>query len=69
LIEKESSAWFEAIQRVFERMTDIPPAEIAAALRSPQLSLFLFQFADYAAATGVTTVGTDQAPRRKEEVL
>ena len=68
-IEKESSAWFEAIQRVFERMTDIPPAEIAAALRSPQLSLFLFQFADYAAATGVTTVGIDQAPRRKEEVL
>jgi F420-non-reducing hydrogenase small subunit len=69
LIEKESSAWFEAIQRVFERMTDIPPAEIAATLRSPQLSLFLFQFADYAAATGGTTVGTDQAPRRKEEVL
>jgi F420-non-reducing hydrogenase small subunit len=60
-IEKESSAWFTAVQRVFERMTDIPPAEIAAALRSPQLSLFLFQFADYA--------GVDQSPRRKEQVL
>jgi F420-non-reducing hydrogenase small subunit len=60
-IEKESSVWFTAIQRVFERMTDIPPAEIAAALRSPQLSLFLFQFADYA--------GVDQPPRRKEQVL
>jgi uncharacterized protein (DUF2336 family) len=42
-------------------MTDIPPAEIAAALRSPQLSLFLFQFADYA--------DIDQHPRRKEQVL
>ena len=29
-------------------MTDIPDAEIDAALRSPQLSMFLFQFADYA---------------------
>jgi F420-non-reducing hydrogenase small subunit len=60
-IEKESSAWFTAIQRVFERMTDIPADEIATALRSPQLALFLFQFADYA--------GAEQAPRRKEQML
>ncbi len=35
--------------RVFERMTDIPQAEIEEALHAPQLSLFVFQFADYAA--------------------
>jgi hypothetical protein len=60
-VEKESSAWLTSIQRVFERMTDIPAGEIAAALRSPQLALFLFQFADYA--------GVGQAPRRKEQML
>jgi F420-non-reducing hydrogenase small subunit len=60
-IEKESSAWFTAIQRVFKRMTDIPPAEIEAALRSPQMALFLFQFADYG--------GVDQPPRKKEQIL
>jgi hypothetical protein len=60
-IEKESSAWFKAIQRVFERMTDIPPDEIEAALRSPQMALFLFQFADYG--------GEGQHPRRKEQIL
>jgi F420-non-reducing hydrogenase small subunit len=60
-IEKDSSAWFKSVQRVFENMTAIPPDEIAAALRSPQLSLFLFQFADYAEI--------DQQPRRKEQVL
>jgi hypothetical protein len=32
---------------VFEAMTNVPPEEIEAVLRSPQLSLFLFQFADY----------------------
>jgi hypothetical protein len=42
-------------------MTDIAPEEIEAALRSPQLSLFLFQFADYA--------GAGQAPRRKDQVV
>jgi F420-non-reducing hydrogenase small subunit len=52
-IEKESSKWFA--------MTDVPPAEIEAALRSPQLALFLFQFADYA--------GTGRPPRPKEKVL
>jgi F420-non-reducing hydrogenase small subunit len=60
-IEKESSVWFGAIERVFEHMTDIPPGEIAQVLRSPQLSLFLFQFADYA--------DVNQPPRRKEQVL
>jgi F420-non-reducing hydrogenase small subunit len=60
-IEKDSTAWFASILRVFARMTDIPAEEIEAALRSPQLSLFLFQFADYA--------GTGQAPRHKEQVL
>jgi F420-non-reducing hydrogenase small subunit len=42
-IEKESEVWFAAIHRVFTHMTDIPEDEVEAALRSPQLSLFLFQ--------------------------
>jgi hypothetical protein len=42
-------------------MTEIPEEEIEAALRSPQLSLFLFQFADYA--------GAGQAARHKEQVV
>jgi len=42
-------------------MTDIPFDELDAALRSPQLALFLFQFLDYA--------GTSRAPRRKEKLL
>jgi hypothetical protein len=53
--------WFAAIHRVFEHMTDIPSEEIEDALRSPQLSLFLFQFADYA--------GVGQTPRQKEQVV
>jgi F420-non-reducing hydrogenase small subunit len=48
-ISRSSDEWFEAIQKVFARMTDIPPEEIARAVRSPQLALFVFQFADYAA--------------------
>ena len=60
-IEKDSQVWFKSIQRVFSHMTDIPDVEIDQALRSPQLSMFLFQFADYAA------VG--QAPRSKEKVV
>ena len=60
-IEKDSAAWFKAIQRVFEHMTDIPPEELDAALRSSQFSLFLFQFADYA--------GMEQPTHRKEQVL
>jgi F420-non-reducing hydrogenase small subunit len=60
-IEKESEAWITSIHRVFEHLTDIPPDEIEAALRSPQLSLFLFQFADYA--------GAGQVPRHKDQVV
>ncbi len=61
LIEKEASAWFTALQGVFDRMTDIPSAEISTALKSPHLSIFLFQFSDY----------DDQgnAPRPKDKVL
>jgi len=60
-IEKESKAWFASIQRVFTAMTDIPPGEIEAALHSPQLALFLFQFSDYDE--------TGRPPRSKEKVL
>ncbi|MCD4671376.1 MAG: hypothetical protein K8R77_01825 [Anaerolineaceae bacterium] len=60
-IEKDSSAWLKSIQRVFEKMTNIPPEEIYETLRSPQLSLFLFQFSDYNQ--------TGKPPRPKEKVL
>jgi F420-non-reducing hydrogenase small subunit len=62
LIEKESSAWFESIGRVFAALTDVPPEEVESGLRSPQLALFLFQFSDYADAAG-------GHPRSKEKVL
>ena len=61
LIEKESDAWFTGIRRVFESMTDVPAGEIDWALRSPQLALFLFQFADYA--------GGDRPLRHKEQMI
>lgn len=61
LIEKESSAWFTSIQRIFKALTDIPPEEVEAGLRSPQYALFLFQFSDYAAV--------ERPPRPKEKVL
>ena len=60
-IEKGSEAWLETIHRVFATMTDIPAEELDAALRSPQLALFLFQFSDYA--------GTSRPPRQKEKLL
>lgn len=60
-IEKESQFWFTSIHRVFSKMTDIPDDEVEAALRSPQISLFLFQFADYAAS--------GQLPRDKSQVV
>ena len=60
-IEKDSDVWFSSIHRVFSHMTDIPDEEIDAALRSPQLALFIFQFADYA--------GAGQTPRDKEKVV
>ena len=61
LIEKDSVAWLESIQRVFAALTDIPLVEIRESLLSPQLALFLFQFSDYAA--------TGRPPRPKEKVL
>ena len=61
LIEEESSAWFQSIEKVFSVLTDIPAEELRVGLRSPKLSLFLFQFADYA--------GTERPPRPKEKVL
>jgi F420-non-reducing hydrogenase small subunit len=61
LIEKDSQAWLTSIQRVFDALTVIPHDELHEALVSPQLALFLFQFADYA--------GTGKPPRPKEKVL
>lgn len=61
LIEKDSQAWLESIQKVFHGMTNIPDDELKEALLSPQLALFLFQFSDYA--------GGDRPPRPKEKVL
>jgi F420-non-reducing hydrogenase small subunit len=61
MIEKDSHAWFISIQKVFEAMTNIPPREIEEALRSPQYSLFLFQFSDYA--------DPGKPPRPKEKIL
>ncbi|MBG0788162.1 MAG: hypothetical protein H0S79_24000 [Anaerolineaceae bacterium] len=60
-IEKESSVWFDRVEKVFERLTDIPPEEIKEALHSPQLSLFLFQFTDYSDG--------GRPPRPKDKVL
>lgn len=57
-ISRSSQEWFDAIKKVFQRMTDIPEEEIDQAVRSPQLALFVFQFADYAAV-----------PRDVEKVL
>ncbi len=61
LIGQRSSAWFAMIQRVFRGMTNIPEEELDLALRSPHLSLFLFQFPDY--------TGEGRGPREKEKVL
>jgi F420-non-reducing hydrogenase small subunit len=61
LITKDAEAWFNTISRVFSSMTDIPEDELDAALRSPQLALYLFQFSDYA--------DPEKGPRQKEKVL
>lgn len=60
-IEKDSKAWLRAIERVLRAMTDVPDEQIRSELQSPQLSLFLFQFADYD--------GLGRAPRPKGKVL
>lgn len=61
LIEKESAAWLSSIQRVISSLTDIPASEVERALRSPHLSLFLFQFSDYS--------GPGRKSRPKEKVI
>jgi F420-non-reducing hydrogenase small subunit len=61
LIEKESAAWLSSIQRVISSLTDIPATEVDLALRSPHLSLFLFQFSDYS--------GPGRKPRPHEKVI
>jgi F420-non-reducing hydrogenase small subunit len=60
-IRKESETWLTSIKRVFASMTDIPEEELDRELRSPQLSMFLFQFSDYA--------DTSQLPRPPEKML
>lgn len=60
-VEKDSEVWLNSMMKVFSHMTDIPDEEIDAAFRSPQISLFIFQFADY--------LGMDQKPRQKEQVV
>ncbi|MFH1983247.1 MAG: hypothetical protein ABIL58_15495 [Pseudomonadota bacterium] len=62
LIEKQSGAWFETMNKVFHALTDIPPDTVDAGLRSPQYALFLFQFSD-ADSPGA------KAPRPKERIL
>jgi F420-non-reducing hydrogenase small subunit len=60
-IEKDSTMWFASILRVFESMTDIPSDDMKRALKSPQLSLFLFQFSDYSSEV--------KSARPKEKIL
>jgi F420-non-reducing hydrogenase small subunit len=60
-IEEGTAKWLNVIRRVFSKMTDISDDELDEALRSPQLSMFLFQFSDY--------FGTGRPPREKEKVL
>jgi F420-non-reducing hydrogenase small subunit len=61
LIEKESAVWLSSIKRVISSLTDIPAGEVDHELRSPHLSLFLFQFSDYS--------GEGRMPRPKEKVM
>ena len=52
-------------------MTDIPEDKIDVALRSPQLSLFLFQFSDYVERAHSVPGLPEHArpPRSKEKML
>jgi F420-non-reducing hydrogenase small subunit len=61
LIDKDSTAWLESIQRVFESLTNVPGEELREGLVSPQLALFLFQFSDYSEP--------GRPPRPKEKIL
>ena len=60
-IEKDADKWMSSVQKVFETMTNVPPEEIQEVLRSPQLSLFLFQFADYDSK--------NKKPRPKDKIV
>jgi len=60
-MEKGKTAWLQSIQRIFETLTEIPASAIDAGLRSPQLSMFLFQFSDYD--------GTRRRIRPKEKMI
>jgi len=60
-IAKDANAWLTSIKRIFATMTDIAPEIIDAELRSPQLALFVFQFADYD--------GVERPPRPPERIL
>jgi len=60
-MEKGKTAWLQSIQRIFETLTDVPAEEVNEGLRSPQLSLFLFQFSDYD--------GTIRPIRPKEKMI
>ena len=60
-IEKDAEVWLNSMMKVFSHMTDVPDEDINAAFRSPQISLFIFQFADY--------LGMGQKPRQKEKVV
>lgn len=60
-IEKDAQTWLRAIARVLATMTDVPEEQVQAELRSPALSLFLFQFADYD--------GVGRASRPKSKVI
>jgi F420-non-reducing hydrogenase small subunit len=60
-IEEGTDKWLTVIRRIFSKMTDIPDEELDAALRSPQLSMFLFQFSDY--------FDTDRPVHKKGQVL
>ncbi len=61
LIQQESEVWLSSIRRIISGLTNIPAEEIDRGLRSPHLSLFLFQFSDYS--------GAGRAPRPKEKVM
>jgi F420-non-reducing hydrogenase small subunit len=61
LIEKESAVWLSSIKRVISSLTDIPTEDMDRELRSPHLSLFLFQFSDYS--------GVGRPLRPKEKVM
>lgn len=61
-LAKEIDVALDNLRRTFTRMTDIPADEVETALKSPWLSLFLFQFSDYGG-------GAQRPYRDKDKVL